>query len=109
MAIFHRGNRQALDALVEEYTTQSTLSRRAFLQRATAAGLSVSAASALLAACGGAPVGGAGASSTPSTVTSIDALTEYGSSELASFKEINKAFTNQTGIKVNVESTPDLP
>ncbi len=64
MPIFHRHTRQELDALVEEYTTRHTLSRRVFLQRATAAGLSASAASALLASCGDSP--------------SIDAMTEWG-------------------------------
>jgi alpha-glucoside transport system substrate-binding protein len=98
MPIFHRHTRQELDALVEEYTTRHTLSRRVFLQRATAAGLSVSAASALLASCGG----------SPSKVTSIDALTEWGGSELDSFNAINKAFTHKTGITVNVEPTRDL-
>ncbi|MBV9688343.1 MAG: carbohydrate ABC transporter substrate-binding protein [Ktedonobacteraceae bacterium] len=99
MPTFQRHIRQELDTLVEEYTTQHSLSRRTFLQRATAAGLSISAATALLASCGG--------SSTK--VTSIDALTEWGGSELDSFNAINAAFTQKTGIKVNVESTRDLP
>src|SRR5260370_1144479 len=39
MPSFDRRNRQELDALVEEYTMQRSLSRRSFLQRATVAGL----------------------------------------------------------------------
>ena len=114
MPTFDRRNRQALDALVEEYTTrptltESTMSRRIFLQRATAAGLSVSAASALLAACGAVPSTGPSASSTPATVTSIDVLTEWGGSELDSFKAMIKAFSDKSKITVNVESTRDLP
>lgn len=109
MPTFHRRNRQALDALVEEYATRSTMSRRVFLQRATAAGLSMSAASALLVACTALPSAGPNASSTPVTVTSIDIITEYGGEELDSFEAMTKAFTTKTGIKVNVESTRDLP
>jgi alpha-glucoside transport system substrate-binding protein len=110
MAIFDRRHRQELDTLVEEYVTQRNMPRREFLQRAMAAGMSVSAASALLAACGGpgGSTGGANASSTPAKVTSIDALTEWGGSELDSFKAQISAFTKKTGITVNVESTRDL-
>ena len=96
MPIFDRHSRQALDQLVEEYVTTNSVNRRQFLQHATAAGLSVSVATALLVACGG------GAS------TSIDALTVWSGEELASFNAINTAFTAKTGIKVNVESTRDL-
>jgi alpha-glucoside transport system substrate-binding protein len=100
MPIFDRGNRQDLDQLVEEYTTTNNINRRQFLQRATAAGLSISAASALLAACGG----GTSSSSTP---TSVDVLAVWSGVELTNFNLINKAFTQKTGIKVNVETTRD--
>ena len=53
MPIYDRHDRQDLDQLVEEYITTTNINRRQFLQRATAAGLSISGASALLAACGG--------------------------------------------------------
>ncbi|HLZ58712.1 MAG TPA: ABC transporter substrate-binding protein [Ktedonosporobacter sp.] len=109
MPTYNRRNRQELDSLVEEYTTRPAMSRRAFLQRATAAGLSVSAASALLAACGGPPSAGPSAGSAPAKVTSIDAMTEWGGEELDSFNAINAAFTAKTGIQVKVESTRDLP
>src|SRR6266481_4936282 len=102
MPIFDRGNRQDLDQLVEEYVTTNNINRRQFLQRATAAGLSISAASALLAACGG------GTSSTTAP-TSVDVLNVWSGVELTNFQLINAAFTKKTGIKVTVESTRDLP
>jgi len=102
MPIFDRGNRQDLDQLVEEYVTTTNINRRQFLQRATAAGLSISAASALLAACGG-------GTSTPAKVTSIDVLTVWSTNELANFQLQNTAFKQKTGITINVESTRDLP
>ena len=58
MPIHDRRNRRDLDQLVEEYITTNNINRRQFLQRATAAGLSISGASALLAACGGTSSGG---------------------------------------------------
>ena len=103
MPIFDRRNRRDLDQLVEEYITTNNINRRQFLQRAAAAGLSISGASALLAACGGAPSTGT------TKVTSIDALTVWSGEELASFNAINAAFTAKTSIKVNVEATRDLP
>lgn len=104
MPIYDRQQRKSLDKIVEDFTVHHTLSRREFMQRATAVGLSVSAAGALLAACGG-PNGPAPSSA---KVTSIDVLTEYVQEELDSFNAINAAFTAKTGIKVNVESTRDL-
>jgi alpha-glucoside transport system substrate-binding protein len=102
MAIFDRRSRLDLDQLVEEFST-TCMPRRTFIKRATATGLSLSAASVLLAACGG-------SASTGSTkVTSIDVLTEWSGEELDSFSAMNKVFTAQTKIKVNVESTRDLP
>src|SRR6266581_3956382 len=103
MPTFDRRNRQDLDQLVEEYITTNNINRRQFLQRAAAAGLSISGASALLAACGGAPSTGT------TKVTSIDALTVWSGEELDSFNAINAAFKAKTGIKVNVEATRDLP
>lgn len=101
MPIHDRQQRRQLDNLVETFTVHHTLSRREFIQRATAIGLSVSAAGALLDACGGSPSGSA-------KVSSIDILTEYVAEELDSFNAINTAFTAKTGIKVKVESTRDL-
>jgi alpha-glucoside transport system substrate-binding protein len=105
MPTFDRRNRKDLDQLVEEYITTSKVTRRQFLHRAMAAGLSVSAASALLEACGG----GSSTSTESSTkVTSLDALTEWSGEELDSFNAINAAFKAKTGITVKVESTRDL-
>jgi len=103
MPVYDRRNRQDLDQLVEEYITTNNMNRRQFLQRATAAGLSISGASALLAACGGS------STSSTATVTSIDVLNVWSGVELTNFQLINAAFTKKTGIKVNVESTRDLP
>lgn len=107
MPTFDRRNRQDLDQLVEEYITTNKINRRQFLQRATAAGLSLSAASSLLAACGGGSTG-VNTGGTPTKVSSIDALTEWSGNELDAFNAINMAFTKKTSIKVNVESTRDL-
>ena len=106
MPIFDRRNRQDLDQLVEEFITTSKINRRQFLQRATAAGLSISAASALLEACGG---GTTSTSGTPTKVTSLDVLTVWSGNELANFQMQNAAFKAKTGITINVESTRDLP
>lgn len=103
MPIYDRHDRQDVDHLVEEYITTTNINRRQFMQRAMAAGLSFSAASALLAACGG------GGANTPAKVTSIDVLTVWSGNELANFQLQNKAFKQKTGITVNVESTRDLP
>ncbi len=104
MPIFDRSNRRDLDQLVEEFITTSKINRRQFLQRATAAGLSISAASALLEACGGAP----STTGTPAAVSSIDVLAVWSGNELKNFQLINSAFKQKTGITVNVESTRDL-
>ena len=106
MPIFDRHQRNSLDQLVEEYITTSNINRRQFLQRATAAGLSISAASALLEACGG---GSSSSNNTPVTATSLDVLNVWSGNELTNFQLINTAFKQKTGIQVNVESTRDLP
>jgi alpha-glucoside transport system substrate-binding protein len=95
MLISRSHRRNELDQLVEAYTSHR-LSRRVFLQRAVAAGLSVSAATALLAACGG-----------PSQPT-VDVLNVWGGEEQDSFKAVVAPFTKTNNIAVNVESTRDL-
>ncbi|MEO7020787.1 MAG: ABC transporter substrate-binding protein [Ktedonobacteraceae bacterium] len=102
MPIYDRQKRNQLDQIVEDFTVHHSLSRREFMRRAGAVGLSMSAAAALLAACGG-PSGGS-----TTKVTSIDVMTEYVDTELVSFGAINKAFTAKTGIQVKVEATRDL-
>lgn len=97
---FDRRQNQEVDELVEDYS-QHTVTRREFLQRAVAIGLSASAASALLAACGS-------SSSGSTSVKSVDVLNVWGGTEQDSFKAVVAPFTQQTGITVNVESTRDL-
>jgi alpha-glucoside transport system substrate-binding protein len=92
-----RHERRELDGLVEEYCQQG-MSRRDFMKRALALGLSVSAAGALLSACGG----GTGNANT------VNVLNVWGSTELDSFKAVVAPFESQTGIKVSTESTRDL-
>lgn len=109
MSIFNRHQqRNTVEELVEEYT-HVRISRRQFMQRAMAAGLSASAAVSLLEACGGGGSGGVGSSSTPTTVKSIDMLVVISGTELDNLNSVNAAFKTKTGITVNVESTRDLP
>jgi alpha-glucoside transport system substrate-binding protein len=101
MPIYDRQKRNQLDQIVEDFTVHHKLSRREFIQRVGAVGLSVGAATALLDACG--------ATTGPATkVTSIDVMTEYVAEELDSFNAINAAFKAKTGITVKVEATRDL-
>jgi alpha-glucoside transport system substrate-binding protein len=99
MTVYDRGQRDELDQLVEGYT-QGSLSRRAFLQRATALGLSLSVAGSILAACG--------SGSSNSAPTSVDLLNVWSGEEQDSFKAVVAPFTKQTGITVKIEATRDL-
>jgi alpha-glucoside transport system substrate-binding protein len=99
--------RNKVEQLVEEYT-RFKITRRQFMQRAMAVGLSTSAAVSLLEACGSSSPS-VGSGGTPTTVKSIDMLVVISGSELAALGDVNSAFTAKTGIKVNVESTRDLP
>lgn len=92
---------EAIDDLITDFQKRG-LSRRAFIQRSVALGLSLSAASALLAACGGTTSGN---NSNPKTLT---LLTTWGGEEQASFKAVIDPFTQRTGIKVNITATRDL-
>ncbi|GCE28872.1 alpha-glucoside ABC transporter substrate-binding protein [Dictyobacter alpinus] len=106
MTIFGRHARQELDLLVEDFVV-TRISRREFFYRATAAGLSLSAASSLLAACNENP--GTHTNSNKSThVQSIETLTVWSGEELDSFLQINAAFTKKTGIGVISETTRDI-
>jgi alpha-glucoside transport system substrate-binding protein len=104
MPIYNRQQRQQLDALVQDFS-EHKLGRREFMQRALVAGLSVSAAGALLAACGGT------SPSTGSTVTqssSVDLLNVWSGEEQASFQAVVSPFESQTKIKIDIETTRDL-
>jgi alpha-glucoside transport system substrate-binding protein len=98
MVLHDRRQRAEVDQLVEECTVQG-MSRREFMRRSLALGLSASVAGALFAACG------SGASSS----NTVDLLSVWGGEEQASFKAVVAPFTQQTGIKITVESTRDLP
>lgn len=95
MLIAYRRRRNELDQLMEEYTSHY-LNRRVFLQRAVAIGLSISAATGLLAACGGSPQ------------SAVDVLNVWGGEEQDSFKAVVAPFTKVNNIAINVESTRDL-
>jgi len=97
MQIVDRHRQRARERLVAAWADHQ-LDRRAFLQRAVAAGMSVSAASSLLAACGG------GDGHAPS----IDVLNVWSGEELASFRAVIAPFSKSTGIAINLESTRNL-
>lgn len=100
MPVYERSQREELDQLVEEHSQQG-LSRREFMRRAVALGLSVSAAGALLSACGGTSGG-------TSTSKTVDLLNVWSGEEQASFKAVVAPFIQQTGITINIETTRDL-
>jgi alpha-glucoside transport system substrate-binding protein len=102
MPIYDRHQRSAIDQLVDDFS-QHGLSRREFLKRAMATGLSFSAAATLLAACGS----GGGSSSVVQS-KSIDLLTTWGGAELDSFNAVIAPFKSQNGITINVETTKDV-
>lgn len=97
MLILYRRRQREMDRLVEAYAGHM-LGRRAFLQRAVASGLSLSAATSLLAACA--------EGSTPPP--SIDVLNVWSGEELDSFRAVVAPFTKATGIVVNLVSTRNL-
>ena len=95
----------AIDDLVTDFQKHG-LSRRAFIQRAVALGLSLSAVSALLAACGSST---SGSSNLPKNTTkTLNLLTTWGGEEQDSFKAVVAPFTQSTGIKVNITATRDV-
>ena len=98
MRPWDRRQRQEIDTLTEEYEKNS-FGRREFLRRATALGLSASAAGVLLSACGG------GANS--SNNKTVDVLNQWGGEEAASFQAMIAPFEKQSGITVNSEATRD--
>jgi alpha-glucoside transport system substrate-binding protein len=101
MPIYDRHQRDEVDQIVEEFTTRG-LSRREFLRRTMAAGLTASAAATLLAACGG--------SSSASVISSnkVDLITTWGDGELDSFNAVIAPFMSQNNITITVESTRDV-
>jgi alpha-glucoside transport system substrate-binding protein len=105
MPIFDRHQRDSLDQIVEDFTRHHTLTRREFMQRTMAVGLSASAAASLLAACGG---GSATPSTTPTSTTTVEVLNVWSGEEQASFNAVVTPFEIQTGIVVNIQTTRDV-
>lgn len=97
MLIVQRHRQREVNHLVAAYAEQR-IGRRALLQRALAAGLSVNAASALLAACDG----------EHSSPTTIEVLNVWSGEEQASFQAVVAPFTKTTGIAINLEVTRNL-
>jgi len=95
----------AIEDLVSDFQKHG-VSRRAFIQRAVALGLSLSAVSALLAACGSTTSSG---SNLPTNTTkTLNLLTTWGGEEQDSFKAVVAPFTQSSGIKVNITATRDV-
>jgi alpha-glucoside transport system substrate-binding protein len=95
-----RGQPRELDQLVEDYTERG-MSRREFMRRATALGLSLGVAGAVLDACG---------TSSGGLITSskIDLLNVWTGEEQASFNAVTEPFKKQHGITINLDTTRDL-
>ncbi len=83
---------------LSEQDRYEKMSRRTFLQRAMAIGLTTSPASALLTGCGFAG----------NESSSIDLITVWGGAELDSFNAVLAPFRKKQHITVNIESTRDL-
>lgn len=107
MPVYDRQQRKQLDALVEEFS-QHKVGRREFIQRATAVGLSASAVTSLLVACGSPSTTGTNSNSKPTASNSVDILNVWGGEEQASFEAVVAPFTQQTGVQIKVEPTRDL-
>ncbi|MBA2285740.1 MAG: carbohydrate ABC transporter substrate-binding protein [Ktedonobacteraceae bacterium] len=104
MSIYDRHQRDEVERLVED-VRQQRIGRRAFIQRAMAAGLAASSAGTLLAACDG----GGGTTNPGSTRPSqVDVLNVWGGEEQDSFRAVVAPFTRRTKVNVNIESTRDL-
>lgn len=109
MPLYNRKQRNQLDQLVEDFS-QHKVGRREFMQRAVAVGLSASAATSLLIACGGPSPSTTGGSSanTPTASTSVDLLNVWSGEEQASFEAVIAPFQSQTSVSVKTEATRDL-
>jgi len=105
MPVFDRQQRKSLDELVEDFSQHHALTRREFVQRAMAVGLSASAAASLLAACTGDT---AGSNSATIVTNTVDVLNVWSGEEQASFQAVVTPFESQNDIKVSIETTRDL-
>jgi alpha-glucoside transport system substrate-binding protein len=102
MDIFDHRRCDEVGQLVEECAREG-LSRRKFLERAVALGLTAGSATSLLAACGV-----ENSSTGTSPAASVEVLNVWSAEEQASFSAVVAPFTNTTQIAVNSESTRDL-
>jgi alpha-glucoside transport system substrate-binding protein len=91
-----------LDRLVVDYTDRG-MSRREFMRRATALGLSLGVAGAVLDACGS----NSGSNSVISS-KKIDLLNVWTGEEQDSFNAVVAPFKAQNGITINLDTTRDL-
>jgi alpha-glucoside transport system substrate-binding protein len=96
-----RHQQRELDRLVVEYNEHG-MSRREFMRYATALGLSLGVAGAILDACG------SGGSSGLITSKTIDLLNVWTGEEQASFNAVVAPFKSQHGITINLDTTRDL-
>ena len=103
MPIYNHHARKELDQLVSDFS-QHKLGRREFMQRATAVGLSLSAAGTLLAACGG----NTNNNGSVTQSTSVDLLNVWSGEEQDSFKAVVAPWKSSTSNDVKIESTRDL-
>ncbi len=106
MPIDDRQQRQQLDQLVADFSQQK-IGRRGFMQRALAVGLTASAATSLLAACGGTNAT-TSKTSGPTQSSTVDLLNVWTGEEQASFNAVTAPFTAQNKVTINAETTRDL-
>ncbi|GCE09394.1 ABC transporter substrate-binding protein [Dictyobacter aurantiacus] len=107
MFLFRRPQQVNVDQLVEDYTTQG-FSRRVFLQRATALGLSFGSATALLAACGEQPGSSAsGNSASGGGATNLKLIMHVNAPAVQAMHDLNDAFHKKyPDITVSVSTAP---
>jgi alpha-glucoside transport system substrate-binding protein len=102
MPVYDRQQRTQLDQLVTDFS-QHKVGRREFIQRALAVGISASAATSLLAACGGSTT-----ASGPTKSSSVDLLNVWTGEEQDSFQAVVAPFESQNKITIKAETTRDL-
>ena len=90
MPLFHGSQQEQVDQLVEAYRCKG-LTRRAFMQRAGALGLSFGSASALLAACGQQP----GGATTAGDAVILKLIMHVNAPAVQAIQDLNTAFHQQ--------------
>lgn len=110
MPLYDRQQRKQVDQLVTDFA-EHKVGRREFMQRAVAVGLSVSAATSLLAACGGGNSinnGSGNNTNAPTQSSTVDLLNVWSGEEKDSFDAVTAPFVSQNKITINAETTRDL-